>query len=102
MIDYKTRSFKDFNDLYNAVRSLNINIEGSPVSIAWMIGLDAALSMGTEISVASVLLREHPFPPDSLAAKDYIIGFFSLRSFIKTANENYSVSLINSSDYPHA
>jgi hypothetical protein len=103
MIDYKTKYFKDFNDLYNTVRSLNINIEKRPVSIAWMIGLDAALSTGTRISLVNVLLGDHPFTLDlnSLAANDYITGFFSARSFIKTANKSSIVSRINPSDYPH-
>lgn len=101
MIDYKTKYFKDFNDLYNTVRSLNINIEKRPVSIAWMIGLDAALSAGTKISLVNVLLGDHTFAPDSLATKDYITGFFSAKSFIKTANKSSIVSRINPSDYPH-
>ena len=104
MIDYKTKYFQTFNQLYETVRSFDIRVNGKPVSIAWMIGVDAAISSGKNFHIINVLLSENPFPQDSLAAKDYVAGFFSAKTFRKIVwegNPPNIVNRLNPSDYPH-
>ena len=104
MIDYKTKYFRTFNQLYDTVRSFDIRVNGKPVSIAWMIGVDAAISSGSNFKIVNVLLSENPFPADSLAARDYVAGFFSVKTFRKIVWEGEPQSIVNRlkpSDYPH-
>jgi len=104
MTDYNTKYFKTFDQLYDTVRSFDIKVDGKPVSIAWMIGLDAALSSGKNFHIINVLLSENPFPTDSLAARDYVAGFFSVKMFRKITlqgNHPNVVNRVNPSDYPH-
>jgi hypothetical protein len=104
MIDYKTKYFKTFDQLYDTVRSFDIRANGKPVSIAWMIGVDAAISSGKNFHIANVLLSENPFPVDSLAARDYVAGFFSAKTLRKIVWESGLPRIVNRlkpSDYPH-
>lgn len=104
MIDYKTKYFRTFDQLYDTVRSFDVRTNGKPVTIAWMIGVDAAISSGKNLHTVNVLLSENPFPPDSLAGRDYVAGFFSAKTFRKIVWESGLPRIVNRlkpSDYPH-